>query len=415
MTPVQAVTLIGIGAAAASWGCVVERTDVPDVTGPSGFAYSILATADPSELPRDGRSRAVVTITVRDPGGLAAAGRRLVLSATPPAATVSASELVTDERGQASAIVTAPPAGSTGNEIALAVTAVDSRLSGPPPRVLWIPLLGPANRTRPTPEFVASPADPDAGEFVTFDASATRDEGTACDTACAFDWSFGDGGTATGAVVTHRFAAARSYPVALTVTDAASSTAVATQTITVRAVAAPSVMLTVSPSTATAGQQVSLAAVATVPRGHGVVRYEWDFGDGTRRTTTSPATLVSYRTPGRFTATVIVTDDLDQQGSAAATVLVADAFVFPEPVFTVSPPVPGAGMSVGFSGAGITVANGAAIVRYEWNFGDDSPPAALGSSAARHVFREPGTYTVTLTVTDSQSRVATRTRDVTIQ
>jgi PKD repeat protein len=259
-----------------------------------------------------------------------------------------------------------------------------------------------------------SPNDPEVRQPVTFDASPTRDEGVPCEGGCTFEWRFGDGAGAAGSIVSHRFATAGSYAVSLIVTDAASSTAEATKTVTVHAVAPPSVVLTVSPSAPVAGQQVSFTAATTVPRGHGIVAYEWDFGNGTRRTTPAATTIAAYESPGRYTATVVAIDDLGQRGSAAAAVVVADAFTFPDPVFAVSPSAPAIGATVVLNAAGITAANGAAIVLYEWDFGDGSPSATTTGGAVRHAFREPGTYIVRLTVTDSLGRVATRTRNVAI-
>nr|WP_246345208.1 PKD domain-containing protein [Conexibacter arvalis] len=40
-----------------------------------------------------------------------------------------------------------------------------------------------------------------------------------------------------------------------------------------------------------------------------VARYAWEFGDGTARTTASPQVTHAYAAPGRYTATVTVTDD----------------------------------------------------------------------------------------------------------
>ncbi len=48
----------------------------------------------------------------------------------------------------------------------------------------------------------------------------------------SYAWSFGDGGTASGATPSHTYAAAGSYPVTLTVTDAGGLTGVRTRTVT---------------------------------------------------------------------------------------------------------------------------------------------------------------------------------------
>ena len=98
----------------------------------------------------------------------------------------------------------------------------------------------------PSPVTVAVRALDVAGPVVTLTAPTTATAGTTQNfTATATDhwsavasyaWSFGDGGTATGPGVAHTYAAAGSYPVTLTVTDAVGNATTRTATT---AVAAP--------------------------------------------------------------------------------------------------------------------------------------------------------------------------------
>jgi hypothetical protein len=65
---------------------------------------------------------------------------------------------------------------------------------------------------------------------VQFDASASSDpDGTII----SYAWSFGDGGTAVGAVVSHSYAATGSYTAQLTVTDNGGKAAQVARTVTV--------------------------------------------------------------------------------------------------------------------------------------------------------------------------------------
>ena len=56
-------------------------------------------------------------------------------------------------------------------------------------------------------------------------------------TIASYAWTFGDGGTATGATANHTYAAAGTYPVTLTVTDNGGLTGSSTQNVTVTAAA----------------------------------------------------------------------------------------------------------------------------------------------------------------------------------
>ncbi len=83
-------------------------------------------------------------------------------------------------------------------------------------------------------DFITDPAEPEVGEVVTFtDASA----GTAAIT--DWSWDFGDGSTATGEQVVHRFSEPGAKSVKLTVTDADGETATTTRVVVVTEPPAP--------------------------------------------------------------------------------------------------------------------------------------------------------------------------------
>jgi PKD repeat protein len=77
-----------------------------------------------------------------------------------------------------------------------------------------------------TPVITASPAAPLAGKPVSFTASSSDPQGLAL----TYAWDFGDGSTASGASVTHAFAAGGSYTVKATVTNSSGLSASATLT-----------------------------------------------------------------------------------------------------------------------------------------------------------------------------------------
>lgn len=82
----------------------------------------------------------------------------------------------------------------------------------------------------------------------------------------------------------------------------------------------------------------------------------------------------------------------------------------PSASFGYSPSAPATGQTVSFDGTGSTDADGS-IVSYEWNFGDGT--TATGPTPS-HAYASPGTYSVSLTVTDDGGATDTVTRSVTV-
>jgi PKD repeat protein len=76
--------------------------------------------------------------------------------------------------------------------------------------------------------------------------------------------------------------------------------------------------------------------------------------------------------------------------------------------FTYTPATPNTGSAVAFTGS---ATGGKAPYSYSWSFGDGT--LATGASPT-HTFPKAGTYSVTETVTDSNSSTTTSTRQVTV-
>jgi hypothetical protein len=82
---------------------------------------------------------------------------------------------------------------------------------------------------RPPIAVIAGPSTATTGQIVTFDGSGSTDpDGTIAN----FAWSFGDGTSGTGAVVTHSYTTANTFIVTLTVTDNSGKTNSTTHAIT---------------------------------------------------------------------------------------------------------------------------------------------------------------------------------------
>ncbi|MBN9693228.1 MAG: PKD domain-containing protein [Verrucomicrobia bacterium] len=126
--------------------------------------------------------------------------------------------------------------------------------------------------------------------------------------------------------------------------------------------------------------------------------YEWDFGDGTG----ASGIVVdhSYLNPGQYTATLTVTDEQGLSHSDSVVIEVTNPAINQPPVasIAVSTSSGTTPLAVMFDGSGSRDLDGD-LVAYEWNFGDGS--SGQGTNVQK-TFVNPGTYIVTLRVTDDE-------------
>jgi PKD repeat protein len=177
--------------------------------------------------------------------------------------------------------------------------------------------------------------------------------------------------------------------------------------------AAPSASFTASPEDPRAGEAVNFNAATSRPEpGRTIRSYRWDFGDGSQRTTSSAVTSHTYVSPGTFSVTLVVTDDVGRQAVATGTLTIGtDA---PTADFTYSPTGAAAGAPVNFNGNSSSAIAGRTIVSWSWDF-PGGTPATSSSATPTTQFAFPGTYNVTLTVTDSAGKTGRVTKTVAVQ
>ena len=182
-----------------------------------------------------------------------------------------------------------------------------------------------------------------------------------------YAWHFGDGTrvTTTGNVVNHVYDRAATREAEVRVEDQDGQTGVGRTTIEVTPRAPLNVNLTANPTRTVAGGVVVFTATVTGSTAP-IARYEWRFGDGARATTTGNVVDHVYTKAGVRTAGVTVVSAGNDRGTSQATVVVAPPRL--EVTLAIDPLVAAAGQRVTFT---VTVSpETAAIVRYEWDFGD---------------------------------------------
>jgi PKD repeat protein len=175
----------------------------------------------------------------------------------------------------------------------------------------------------PTAKATSSATSIEIGADVTFDATGSQ---SADGSALTYLWNFNDGETVTQAKVTHKFATGGSSFVALIVTDKRGAKAVATIDVVI-VPELPKAALSVSATTASVGATVSFDAsqssAPSNPPGDTLIRYQWDFGDGSQATTTNtPTTTHVFTATGTYTVKVGAIEQSGAMSVASQTVTI---------------------------------------------------------------------------------------------
>ncbi|PVX25908.1 MAG: hypothetical protein CW691_03145, partial [Candidatus Bathyarchaeum sp.] len=253
------------------------------------------------------------------------------------------------------------------------------------------------NNRPPVADITASKTSVDKRETVNFDATGSYDlDGTIV----SYSWDLGDGTTATGITASRSYLDTGSYTVTLTVTDDDGATDTAVVRITVRN-QAPVAIFTESDDSVNVGDEISFDATDSYDPDGRIVKYSWNFGDGT--TATGSTASHAYSDNGEYTVTLTVTDDEGATDSETSVITVIN--MEPIAAFTSTPETANANTEFTFDASDSYDVDGT-IVSYAWSFGDGATATGV---TVTHAYSEVGTYTVTLTVTDDDGATATAT------
>jgi len=404
-------------------GCTMTDNQPPPLAGPSEMSLSLSLAANPDVLSLDGSSQTLVTIEARDANGQPAGNVPLRVEIIADGqhvdfGTISARTLVTGSNGRATFTYTAPSfVAGTIPDVQLSVTPTGTDASSHIQRVVSVRLVQPGAITgSPVASFTYLPASPTAFSNVRFDGSSST--GGLGAVVTSYVWDFGDNTSGTGVTATHQYAVPGSYVVRLTVTDSnGASSQSAPQTVVVAVGAGPTADFLVNPGSPLVGQTIFFnGTTSTAGTGHHLVRWDWNFGDGTTRTGSSVSK--SYSVAGRYSVVLTVTDEVGQTGQTVIDVTVGASAA--TAAFTYSPTDPTVGTRINFNGSDSKGEGANTIVRYVWDFGCTAGSTCTTASVtstsptASTTFTSAFTYTVRLTVTDSKGKTATTTQDLTI-
>ncbi|MDF1563127.1 MAG: PKD domain-containing protein [Deltaproteobacteria bacterium] len=170
------------------------------------------------------------------------------------------------------------------------------------------------NNNPPT-AVISAPVTGTAGAVLSVDGSGSSDIDGRIVT---WSWDFGDGATASGEIAQHIYNAGGTFVVTLTVTDNIGDTGQATASILIDANAAPEAVIS-APTTAGVGENIRFDGAGSTDDGS-IVRYDWDFGDGT--TSAGQAVDHAYASAGTFEASLTVYDDDGASDTATQTMVI---------------------------------------------------------------------------------------------
>src|SRR6266567_1641233 len=262
-----------------------------------------------------------------------------------------------------------------------------------------------------TTGFTISPPTGQVGQTITFTAGPSGGTTPYSDT-----WNFGDGSSSgPGATATHSYSSTGTFQVTLTTQDSASPANSATSTKTIAINPAPlpgslSISISSNLHSPTAGQTVTFYAAfsgGSLPYG-----VEWDFRDG--GISVGLSTTHVFSSSGTFNVTAAVTDSGTPPHTSAASLFVTVAGgTTPPAVLTVHVTInhanPHVGDAVSFTSS---VSGGTPPYGYVWDFGDSVGTDTVDNPT--YSYSSAGTFTATLSVTDSVGATVTASNDITV-
>jgi PKD repeat protein len=245
-------------------------------------------------------------------------------------------------------------------------------------------------KTVPTADFSATPRSGAEPLAVTFTDRSSP--GSTAITSVL--WNFGDNQSSTERNPQHTYAAPGNYTISLEVTNSdGSDIGTKADYITVGNGALPTAAFTATPTSGPPGMTVQFTDEST-PGTSPITSWSWTFGDGGTSTSQSPNH--AYAATGSYTVSLTVTSAVGPDVETKTDyILVAPS----QPIadFSANPTSGTTPFTVTFTDH--SVSEGTPIISWAWDFGDGGVSTLQNPN---HIYLVGGTYTVSLTVTNSR-------------
>jgi chitodextrinase len=171
----------------------------------------------------------------------------------------------------------------------------------------------PEDPTEPPTATFEAPDSATSGESLSFDATGSSDpDGQVT----GYEWSFGDGTSATGPSPTHTYESAGEYTVTLEVTDDDGLTDSASATVSVAAEQTPKAVISASTFEPEVGESVTLDGTDSSSPDGEITEYLWE---SSRGSVTGPTATLSRRRESTVDITLTVTDESGETASTTKT------------------------------------------------------------------------------------------------
>jgi len=202
--------------------------------------------------------------------------------------------------------------------------------------------------------------------------------------ATSYLWDFGDTQTSTATNPSHTYTAAGTFTVTLTATNSCGSDdEIKIDYITVTCTP-PVADFSGSPTSGEVPLTVNFTDLST-----GATSWDWDFGDTKTSTAQNPSH--TYTSTGTYTVALTATNSCGNDTETKIDYITVTCTP-PVAAFSGSPTSGTAPLTVDFTDASTSATS------WSWDFGDFGTSTAQNPS---HIYTDTGTYTVTLTVTNS--------------
>jgi PKD repeat protein len=320
--------IAGVAVSLLLAACTTHDQPTPALSGPSGLGTSLTVTVSPDTLNQDGVSQSLVQIAAFDNNGqplrnVSMRAEIRVGGVATDFGRLSAKSLVTDGSGKTSVVYTAPaPVVGVQSEmlVDIAVTPSETDFANATPRFVTIHLVPTGVVGPPASLFVpdfAQQGTTTVGTPAVFTATFSGTDPKA--QVVSFGWNFGDGSTGSGVTAAHTYNNIGTYLVTLTLVDSLGRSSSVSKSVTVGQGLVPTALIAPpSPSPFVVGQAINFnGAGSTAEPGHKIVDYSWNFGDGSFGS--GSVAQHTYTTPGVYTVTLIVTDDVGRKSILATT------------------------------------------------------------------------------------------------